>query len=224
MSKSILMSIHPEPCEYIFGGIKKREIRKVLPKVEFPCKVYVYMTQEKRLVTFFKKGDSTGYYDDNGDEICFDENVPVRRYNSYAQKVIGEFICTGYDKLVHCGTTNHNVTIQLMDDNYYTRPLTKEFLNLCCLSYKQLEDYSKGGDLYALHITDVKLYKKPKELSEFTILCKEYDKDNPDCECCDYQSATCDCDIPPQFDCKCNGLKPLTRPPQSWCYVEEVAV
>lgn len=214
MSKSILMSIHPEPCEYIFRNIKKREIRKVLPQVEFPCKVYVYMTQEKRLAAFFKKGDSTGAYDDKGNEICFDQNVPVRRYNSYAQKVIGEFICTGYDKLVHCGTTNHNVTIQLMDDNYNTRPLTKEFLNLCCLSYKQLEDYSKGGDLYALHITDAKLYKHPKKLYEFHKPCI-----NPGmriCELCEFA----DFENTDVLHPKCTNV--ITRPPQSFCYVEEV--
>ncbi len=216
MSKSILFSIHPEHCEYIFRGIKKREIRKVLPRIDFPCKVYVYMTQEKRLVTFYKKGDSTGYYDDTGNEICFDQNVPVRRYNSYAQKVIGEFICTGYDKLLHCGTTNHNVTLQLVDSNYNTQPLTKEFLKLCCLSYKQLEDYSKGGDLYALHITDAKLYKKPKELSEFFIPCRKFIGKANECysECSAYE-------LDPENPL-CNGLKPLTRPPQSWCYIEEV--
>lgn len=194
MSKSILLPIHPEYCEYIFSGIKKREIRKVPPKIEFPCKVYVYMTQEKRLATFIKKGDCCGLGMD-GKPAYADSNCPVRRYNSSAQKVIGEFICTGYDKLVHCGTTNHNVTIQFMDDNYNTRPITKEFLNLCCLSYKQLEDYSKGGDLYALHITDARLYVKPKELSEFTGLRKT------------------------KFGYESVNIK---RPPQSFCYVEEV--
>ena len=97
-------------------------------------------------------------------------------------------------------------------------------LSTICLSYRQIRKYGGNKTLYLWHISDLKIYDKPKELSEFTILCKEYDKDNPDCECCDYQSATCDCDTPPQFDCKCNGLKPLTRPPQSWCYVEEACI
>ena len=194
MSKSILLPIHPEYCEYIFSGIKKREIRKVLPKIEFPCKVYVYMTQEKRLATFIKKGDCCGQGID-GKPAYADSNCPVRRYNPLSQKVIGEFICTGYDKLVHCGTTNHNAMLHLVDDNYNTRPITKKFLDLCCLSYKQLEDYSKGGDLYALHITDARLYVKPKELSEFTGLRKT------------------------KF-----GYEPvdIKRPPQSFCYVEEI--
>lgn len=135
MTKSILLPIHPEPCEDIFRGIKKREIRKVLPRIEFPCKAYVYMTQEKRLSIFIKKGDYCGIGPD-GEPAYADENCPVRRYNPYAQKVIGEFICTGYDKLVHCGTTNQNVTLQLVDDNFNTHPITKEFLELCCLSYK----------------------------------------------------------------------------------------
>lgn len=24
------------------------------------------------------------------------------------------------------------------------------------------------------------------------------------------------------YDCSCNNIRPLTHPPQSWCYVEEV--
>lgn len=208
MNKSILMSMHPEPCEYIFRGFKKREIRKVLPRIEFPCKVYVYQTKPtarayKKLMTNPRTLGTFAY-------------KLIREHS----QVIGEFVCTGYDKLVHCGTTNHNVTLHFVDDNYNTGPLTKEFLNLCCLSYQQLEDYSKGGDLYALHITDAKLYKHPKELSEFG---KECNLDCPSVHCpyWKYQRVNAD---EWDYDCSCNNIRPLTRPPQSFCYVEEIAV
>lgn len=120
-----------------------------------------------------------------------------------AGKVIGEFVCNNV--IGHCEMANADIAEQ---QGYIKR--------------EKLLEYAGDKELYGWHISNLKVYDKPKELSEFTILCKEYDKDNPDCECCDYQSATCDFDTPSQFDCKCNGFKPLTRPPQSWCYVEEV--
>ena len=54
--------------------------------------------------------------------------------------------------------------------------------------------YGKGKPLYAWHISDLVIYDKPKELSEFEGLRKT------------------------KF-----GYEPIEikRPPQSWCYVEE---
>ena len=52
---------------------------------------------------------------------------------------------------------------------------------------------------YAWHISDLKIYDKPKELGEFRKVCL-----NGKCSDCIYE------------ECK------ITRPPQSWCYVEEL--
>lgn len=60
-----------------------------------------------------------------------------------------------------------------------------------CMTLKEAVDYSKGKKLYAWHISDLKIYDKPKELSEFfTPMGKR-----------------------PSYM--------VERPPQSWCYVEE---
>lgn len=213
--KSILQSIKPQYCELIASGKKTIEVRKTKPKLDVPFKVYIYCTKSSK-----KHQTICGCMVLNSDElfrlpngkIKYGDSIEMMLYDDYTKdnflngKVIGEYVC---DEIEPKYCANGIAT-------YY------ENEQGTCLSDAELQMYADGvKPLYFWHISDLVIYDKPKELSEFTILCKEYDKDNPDCECCDYQSATCDCDTPPQFDCKCNGLKPLTRPPQSWCYVEE---
>lgn len=99
-------------------------------------------------------------------------------------KVIGEFICKG-----------------MMDGN------SSLLLKQSCLTLDELWNYAKGKRVYGWRIADLKIYDKPKELSEFKRPCnKEHD-----CGFCiryDYMGHKC-------FD-------ELTRPPQSYCYVEEL--
>lgn len=81
--------------------------------------------------------------------------------------------------------------------------------NAMCLNQPELIRYGKGKTLYGWHISDLKIYDKPKELSEFYIPCKK-----PSCRMCDWER---------EYDvCACGYKKPITRPPQSWCYVEEL--
>lgn len=67
-----------------------------------------------------------------------------------------------------------------------------------CMDYRQIMDYADGGDLYTWKISDLVIYDKPKKINEFV-------------------SASI-------LNTNCFGqhLKLLDRPPQSWCYVEEV--
>ena len=78
-----------------------------------------------------------------------------------------------------------------------------------CLNQPELIRYGKGNLLYGWHISDLKIYDKPKELSEFCIPCKT------NCE---------DCKKPLFYDCwKEKGkIKVVTRPPQSYMFVEEL--
>ena len=70
-----------------------------------------------------------------------------------------------------------------------------------CLSWNELRKYVGQGlkDFYGWHIIDPKLYDKPRELGEFRKVCL-----NGKCSDCIYE------------ECK------ITRPPQSWCYVDEL--
>lgn len=73
-----------------------------------------------------------------------------------------------------------------------------------CMTPSDFIAYGKGKELYAWHISDLKIYDKPKELSEFSPAnCG--DNHCFDCECFDAEKPSCT----------------LKRPPQSWRYVEE---
>ena len=68
--------------------------------------------------------------------------------------------------------------------------------------------YSKGKDIYGWHISDLKIYDTPKELSEFR------KPDEPFRTVGHVNGHTV-------FMDGYERGKPLTRAPQSWCYVEE---
>ena len=80
-----------------------------------------------------------------------------------------------------------------------------------------IESYGQGKPLYAWHIDNLKIYDKPKELSEFygakECPCKDWgDVDNIGC----WESY---CEMFSRGECRFGHLR-LERPPQSWCYVE----
>ena len=84
----------------------------------------------------------------------------------------------------------------------------KEFEKQSCLSSLEIARYLKGLYGYGWHISNLKIYDKPKELNQFSTPCK----------------VTCEnCKNPLYFEslCKEKGKKILTRPPYSWCYISE---
>mgnify|MGYP000578579228 CR=1 FL=1 len=72
-----------------------------------------------------------------------------------------------------------------------------------CLTVQEMQEYLKGKDGYGWHISELKIYDVPKELGEFWA----------------YR------DIPQSlFEVWAYNEEPrrVTRPPQSWLYVEEI--
>lgn len=114
-------------------------------------------------------------------------------------KVIGEFVCD--DIIVDERGENADV-----------------FSKYAQLSLVEQNKYGANKPLFGWHITDLKIYYKPKELWEFSSYgCKIVG----DC-CINYDCPNCiDNGWMQPPDCKIDGCY-LTRPPQSWCYVEEL--
>ena len=55
-----------------------------------------------------------------------------------------------------------------LDEDYITNTLReKEILKYSCLSYCELADYLGGKGGYAIHIKNLHIFDKPKELSEY---------------------------------------------------------
>lgn len=82
------------------------------------------------------------------------------------------------------------------------------FCMAACMDGFDTEKYAKDKILYGWHIADLKIYDTPKELSEFKGLCKV---ESDCCACPHYNYNKMDCDG-----------RTIKRPPQSWCYVEEM--
>lgn len=75
-----------------------------------------------------------------------------------------------------------------------------------CMSEPDAVAYSAGTPLYGWHISDLRIYDKPHELGEF---------ERP------YECNECDAKWASECNACCEENK-IKRPPQSWCYVEEL--
>lgn len=212
--KSVLLSIKPKWCELIANGQKTIEIRKTRPKIDTPFKVYIYCTKdkmnrthEKYLHTSNKVGVLLGWDNPNDCDITVQpENYTYKAY-SCVGKVIGEFVC---NEIIFLGNITTDEWKYLVGDKHeYHKKLVTE---CACLSEIEVLKYGNQKSCYAWCISNLKIYDKPKDWDEFEKPCSR------ECECCKYYSyATFD--EPPT--CEWNDYY-LTRPPQSWCYVEEL--
>lgn len=127
---------------------------------------------------------------------CSYGDMKTNYYLKGRGKVIGEFIC---DKVDEYTFSHYEAEYRVTHDEQ----------KAMCLNQPELIQYGKGKTLYGWHISDLKIYDKPKQLREFCIPCKT------NCE---------DCKKPLFYDCwKEKGkIKVVTRPPQSYMFVEEV--
>lgn len=176
MSKAVMLSIRPKWCEKIANGEKTIEVRKTRPKLETPFKCYIYCTLPKY---------------PHEDFIATDYPRP-QFYGG--GKIIGEFTCDAITRVNICG---------FWDDS--GKQLDNR-LKETCLTSEKLCDYLGEKVGYGWHISDLRIYDTPKELSEFKTLCRV----DANCCACPYYNYT---------KMECDG-RVIGRPPQSWCYVE----
>lgn len=171
MKRAVLMSIQPRWCEKILRGEKTVEVRKTRPTLmQVPFKVYVYCT-------------STG-------DPHFDG----------AGKVIGEFVCGRIDRLVHIGYMGSGEKPKYRAADERQCPYGVSWiLEAACLTEEELETYLKGETGFGWHISDLKIYSRPVDITNFH-----------NCLGCEYVG-----------DCDTYCWDPVQIPPQSWRYVEE---
>ena len=181
MKQAVMISIHPKWCELIANGKKTIEVRKTRPKIDTPFKCYIYETKGKIRVS-----------------ETLDKWV--------GGKVIGEFVCDWCECL---DMGNVSVGYWLNFKDYFVDfGGGRQMLANSCITCKELLTYSKGKRVYGWHISDLKMYDKPKELSEFARPC-----DRPNGFTC----LGCKRFIHDHQLCCDDAIK---RPFQSWGYVE----
>ncbi len=207
---SIMQSIKPFHCENIAIGRKGYEVRKTKSNISSPFKSYIYCIKPKSLYDWglcidLEIQDVRKYFKINKDYLT------SRDYPILDGKVIGEYICDEIQEWIFDNETNF---YDISDDD----------LALTCLTQEQLWEYGKGKTLYGYHISDLKIYDKPKELSKFYTICNKDDLDQcGDCKYLESWGSSYPCEDSGGEECGVDNKKPLTRPPQSWCYVTEVS-
>lgn len=186
--KAVMLSLRPQWCEKIFNGEKTIEVRKSRPYIPTPFTVYVYQTKHKG------------------------GNATVREVlNSVygGGKVIGEFVC---NRITCCQA-------------YYGEGGEKHLTNLfrdevkrTCLTEHEMFDYiigkdKKEGTGWLWHITEPKLFDKPRDITEFALYGKCAD------ECSEYDFCARD-DEDDRVRDNCFKRTFLKRPPQAYCFIE----
>lgn len=109
--------------------------------------------------------------------------------------VVGEFVCDRIDTIIPA------------PEPYGLYDVDDDFVAHTCLTNGALWDYGKGATLYGWHISKLEIYDMPKQINRF----KPWNRE------CKYNHLGLA--IP-----KCDGCHDCTveKPPQSWCYVEEL--
>lgn len=220
--KAAMISIRPEWCAKIANGTKTIEVRKTKPKLETPFKCYIYCTRNYPILW----KDGKNFYQGNSqfEWLHFTPDM-------LNGKVIGEFVCDfiaeyeaelwddeTYERIQEryesedfpeYGEYEYKTVADNGDDFWKENMLCKA----SCLTVEELRKYLGAGfsDFYGWHISELKIYDKPRELGEFRKPCVYGDKDIS-CFLCDKSAFRPDMHI----DCFnfCN------KAPQSWCYVE----
>lgn len=110
-------------------------------------------------------------------------------------KVIGKFVCDEIIKYPYnC-------------DGYGLKD-EANIIARSCVPEKELYHYLQGATPYGWHISNLIMYDKPKMLHNFFKPCGDCDKKGT--KRCTEELTYC-------------RAKTITRPPQSWCYVEEIS-
>lgn len=202
--KSVLISIQPYWVFLIIAKImgweveqhKNIEVRKNFPEAgDWNKLVEIYCSKDKKSFNRIPK-----------------EYQPLMQ--KFLGKIVGEFTC---DKIYKIDTDS-------VDWIYIAETYCKYFyaakdLN-CCLSDGELYSYGKDKPLYGWHISDLKIYDKPREISEFR---KPFTPKKLDIRKFIIKNGINNGinNIAPDFKSKYEFCDKIIRPPQSWCYVEE---
>ena len=204
--RAIMKSVSPRICEKVANGDCTILVSKTAPKFDLPFKGYICCTNAKPYLYReanppFELFLDSDLYEGNG----YDDRL-------FSGKVVGEFIC---DKIIEWQyDRGHQYYVDYPNDCTSYLPYLKCHSEATGLKCSEIEKLGKGKPLYGLHISDLKIYDKPKVLAEF---------ERP----CTYKGICYSCE---RF--RPNGI-PLPAPygfcetkiihvPQSWCYVEEL--
>lgn len=212
-NKAVLMSIRPEWCKKILSGEKTVEVRKMRPKMETSFKVYIYCTMT---------GSDKFFTDSLGRNV---DEWNLWKYPKRLGRVIGEFTCCKIDTIQRMGIDNNFDYCYLSPNEFGNDDIAIEIRDIkkSCIPKHELNAYGKSApELFAWHISDLKIYDQPRKLTDFLPNCR-FGEDGE----CEYRRVYCEHQ---NYDYNPDGSvnvvccdKRVQKAPQSWCYVEGLA-
>ncbi len=216
--KAVLISIQPYWVFLIIAKImgweidqeKTVEVRKTFPKVlDWNRKSIIYCSKNKQSFNRIPK-----------------KYQPLME--KFLGRVTGEFVCDKIENFRYDALEMTYIARKYRDVNL----LNEEFFTGTQVTYQEAYDYCEGmtfGEedtdyFYGWHISNLVIYDKPKELSEFIVPSKIGCCNDGKCRGCKYLDRGNGFNV--EDDCNAkfctDEYKPLRKAPQSWCYVEVI--
>ena len=157
--RAILLSVKPEWVAKILNGEKTIEIRKTMPKCEFPIDVYIYCTNDKNKYLYWDWYDppfvTHEWFVSNNPRYFIWEHKKHKN-----GKVVAKFTLNKAEEII-CRPIGG-------EWESYTKTLGySEISQASCLRNREIVHYLKGNNGYAWYISDLEILDKPKELSDF---------------------------------------------------------
>ena len=185
MSKSILLSIRPQWVAKILNGEKTIEVRKQFPK-DYVGWVYIYCTKSK---PYLWKGAYRPYHTvDTHNPFNYYWHCNPKYRSDFNGKVIARFWCDKVEEILNYGLARRSEI--MMKDILEKSCLTMNELN----EYAPHKEYKENDFIYAIHISELEIFDRPKYLTEYYKSYVETEK----------------------------GIyyQVLTKAPQNYCYIE----
>lgn len=204
--ESMILVLTPRECADLLNGDLSVLVRKKFSK-DYVGWVYIYCTKDDKQELCYIPATETFY--------CYSkDNIVAKQCGrmglTFNSKVTARFWCNKVEEIIDRDTKEKNrysfgtETLQIDELEKMSRLNIQE---LCKYIGRGTEwRYGKYG--YAIHVTKVEPFDKPKEISEFK-RCKE-----TNCYQCPYSyNEGCSCGT-------CIFAKPLTHAPTTYCYIE----
>lgn len=206
--KAVYRSIKPYWLYCILIGKKTIEVGKTFPKADdWNKEVFLHCSKDMKS---FKR-------------IPEKDREWMRKYLG---KCACRFVCNRIDRIGKRGINNNFDYCYLSLNVFGNDDIEIEITDIkkSCISKSELNAYgASSGCLYAWHISDLVIYDKPMEILEFIMPSKIGCCNEGKCRGCKYLDRGNGYNI--EDDCNAkfstDEFKPLRRPPQSWCYVED---
>lgn len=183
--KTVLLPVHPNWLELILSGKKTVEVRKTKPKEAVPFRVLLYCAKAKPYLVYGDRFNGQSFISEHATLRGYSRESAEKIWDIMNGKIVGEFVCNEiskftvefvdgdyYEDIRYCYTTTDDeedkIIISTNEDN---NPNKNWLCKESCLSFDNIKKYIGVNfhekPFYGWHISDLKIYDKPKELSEF---------------------------------------------------------